>query len=321
MLKRHQSGWGMLKAYKSVGGLGMDTKKLRYFYAVYSLGSMRAASDELDVEQSVISRQIKALEKEIDISLFKRVGRGLVKTDAAKILAEYTEQRIREENIILKRMHQVEKRVLEKITVLSGEGYISALLSQLFSKDNERFEGRISLKLMNMQKLIDSLLKNISYIGMAYGLGVQLDLKVLADKQDPAYVVFSAEHPLAGINCDAVPFISLQKYKVATMTKGFGYRMLLDRALKAENVGFEIGFETNSLAALKEYLQLGLGVGFLRTLDVERELSTGKLCALPTDSKELNEAKTQLVVNKKFDADDNTQRILQELISSQIFKI
>src|SRR3546814_12234223 len=44
----------------------------------------------LSVAQPVLSRQIKALEQELGIDLFYRNGRGIVLTEAGKILQDYS---------------------------------------------------------------------------------------------------------------------------------------------------------------------------------------------------------------------------------------
>ncbi len=55
----------------------MDLKQLRYFVQVAELGSFAKASDVLDVPQPTLSRQIRALELDLRISLLHRNGRGV----------------------------------------------------------------------------------------------------------------------------------------------------------------------------------------------------------------------------------------------------
>ena len=55
--------------------------KLALFVKVTELGSLTHAAAALDLPQSVISRQIRALERQCGASLFRRTGRGVVLTD------------------------------------------------------------------------------------------------------------------------------------------------------------------------------------------------------------------------------------------------
>src|SRR5438067_1870654 len=58
----------------------------RYFAAVAEAGSVRAASRDLNVAASAISRQLILLEAQLGIELFERHGRNLTLTSAGEIL-------------------------------------------------------------------------------------------------------------------------------------------------------------------------------------------------------------------------------------------
>ena len=62
-------------------------KQLRVFEAAVRRESFKEAADELFVTQAAISHQIKALETELGRELFRRQGRGVVPTEAARKFA------------------------------------------------------------------------------------------------------------------------------------------------------------------------------------------------------------------------------------------
>ncbi len=64
----------------------MDWDKLRVFHAVSLAGSFTKATETLNISQSAISRQVNILEEELGTSLFIRVPRGLVLTEAGEAL-------------------------------------------------------------------------------------------------------------------------------------------------------------------------------------------------------------------------------------------
>jgi LysR family transcriptional regulator, glycine cleavage system transcriptional activator len=57
---------------------------LRAFEAAARHLSFTSAAAELNVTQAAVSHQIKALEDRLGLKLFRRVGRGLLLTDAAQ---------------------------------------------------------------------------------------------------------------------------------------------------------------------------------------------------------------------------------------------
>src|SRR5436190_110955 len=68
----------------------MDLRQLRTFSCVAELGSLSKASDTLRVAQPALSRQIKLLEHELRAELFTRNGRGMVLTEAGRLLLART---------------------------------------------------------------------------------------------------------------------------------------------------------------------------------------------------------------------------------------
>ncbi len=67
------------------------TKHLRVFHAVCRLGSMTKAADELRRAQSAVQNSIQQLEEALDVKLFERTTRGMLPTDAGKVLARRVE--------------------------------------------------------------------------------------------------------------------------------------------------------------------------------------------------------------------------------------
>ncbi len=61
---------------------------LKTFEAIARLGGMKKAAWELSVTESAVSRQIRLLEEELGVSLFRRVHRGLVLTPKGHELAK-----------------------------------------------------------------------------------------------------------------------------------------------------------------------------------------------------------------------------------------
>lgn len=69
---------------------GLDWNLIRAFHATVAAGSLSAAARDLGLTQPTLSRQVSALETELGVVLFDRVGRALVLTEVGRKLFELT---------------------------------------------------------------------------------------------------------------------------------------------------------------------------------------------------------------------------------------
>ncbi|MFI6625683.1 LysR family transcriptional regulator [Streptomyces sp. NPDC050528] len=84
--------------------MDLDLRKLRYFVAVAERLHFGRAADELHIAQPVLSRQIRALEQDLGVSLFTRDRHGVELTDAGR-------QLLADAGPLLASTHAVRRRV------------------------------------------------------------------------------------------------------------------------------------------------------------------------------------------------------------------
>lgn len=94
----------------------MDARQLRYFLSVVDHGGMTRAAEALYVAQPSLSQAIRALERELDVELFRRLGRGLELSPAGRALVGPARQvlgGVSETSDAVRRIQQLEEGRLD----------------------------------------------------------------------------------------------------------------------------------------------------------------------------------------------------------------
>lgn len=107
----------------------MDWDKLRIFHAVADAGSLTHAGDVLQLSQSAVSRQIRALEEGLDSVLFHRHARGLILTEQGELLFEATKSMTRTLEATAARIRDAEDEVYGELRVTSTTGFGTLFLA------------------------------------------------------------------------------------------------------------------------------------------------------------------------------------------------
>ncbi|MGJ7528078.1 LysR family transcriptional regulator [Variovorax sp. GB1P17] len=85
----------------------MDIRALKYFVAVAGTGHMTRAAEQLGIQQPPLSLQIKALERELGVLLFKRHPRGVALTDAGRLFQVEALRMLQDMDAMKQRMARV----------------------------------------------------------------------------------------------------------------------------------------------------------------------------------------------------------------------
>ena len=92
----------------------MNVRQLRFFLQIAEIGSVTRAASFLHIAQPALSRQIRQLEDELGVTLFQRSDRGVVLTDAGRLLRDRAVA-------LLRHFERVRQEVRDEFNEPSGE--------------------------------------------------------------------------------------------------------------------------------------------------------------------------------------------------------
>ncbi len=101
----------------------MDWDRLRIFHSVAAAGSLTHAGEQLHLSQSAVSRQIRALEEELNTTLFHRHARGLILTEQGELLFDATSAMVKRLETASARIRDSEEEVFGELRVTTTTGF------------------------------------------------------------------------------------------------------------------------------------------------------------------------------------------------------
>lgn len=132
----------------------MDWDKLRIFHAVADAGSLTHAGERLNLSQSAVSRQIRALEESLNSTLFHRHARGLILTEQGELLFDATRAMSKRLEAASARIRDSEEEVFGELKVTTTTGFGTLWLAPRLTKLYEKYPD-LKIDLMLEERVLD----------------------------------------------------------------------------------------------------------------------------------------------------------------------
>ena len=132
----------------------MDWDKLRIFHAVADAGSLTHAGETLHLSQSAVSRQVRALEEALNVTLFHRHARGLILTEQGELLFDATRSMSKRLDAAAARIRDSEEEVFGELRVTTTIGFGSLWLAPRLSTLYAEFP-ELNIDLMLEERVLD----------------------------------------------------------------------------------------------------------------------------------------------------------------------
>ncbi|AMP04573.1 LysR family transcriptional regulator [Collimonas pratensis] len=120
----------------------ISLRQLKYFVEIVDAGSYTRAAEHLFIAQSALSRQMKELETDMQVSLLQRDSRHIELTEAGQLFYERSKRILEDIENAIVQAHQVGKGEQGRIRVLhSSSVTLSAAMGDIFSRLLTQFPG------------------------------------------------------------------------------------------------------------------------------------------------------------------------------------
>lgn len=268
----------------------MELWQLRTFIAVAETLNFTKASEKLNLTQSAISHQIKALEEEFRVPLFIRAKRGVILTDAGKIALEYAHELIEKAEEMREKVAGREKMLVGRVRVAAATQALVYLFAPLFE---DFIDANANIELVfrttvSTEQTVEDILNGVADVGFASLAVYSPVLQVVELFEDELSLIVGKKHHFA--DKEKISVAELEKERWILFERGASIRRATDDFFKKVKIEPETSLESNDTYFVKLMIEHGLGVSLLPSWAVREEIENGKLAKVKIKKHELKRA-------------------------------
>lgn len=268
---------------------------LRYFVEVAQAGSLSGASERLHVAVSAISRQIAKLEEEAGAPLFERAARGMLLSEAGRLLLAHARRTLLESDSVLQEIAALKGMARNEIRMAAVEGVARIFLPSAMARFRRDWpEVRFDLYVGTPADVARRVAEGSAELGMTFNVERLSGVSVRYSRRAPVHAVMAAGHPLAGRK--SVSLQDLGRYPLALTGPGTTTRHLFEMGCLLESVQLEPTFTCNDSSPLHGFVFGSDAVMLSGYISVAWSLKRDELVAVPISNAQLQSRTLQLHV-------------------------
>ena len=265
----------------------MELVQLKTFRVVADTLNFTRAAERLNLTQSAVSHQIKALETELGEPLFIRAKRGVKLSQAGQVALEYAKRILDDSDALRERLGGKGGALTGRMRAAAATQAFVHLFAPLFEgfmREHPSIEVSFRTTVSTDQTVSD-ILSGSADVGVASLPVYSPTLQVTELFEDELALVVGHAHPLAGSEQATVE--QIEKERLILFERGASIRRATDQFFN--RVGFrpETALESNDVYFIKLMVERGLGISLLPRWAVRDEVMWGWLSALSIEGHRL----------------------------------
>jgi DNA-binding transcriptional LysR family regulator len=242
----------------------MRLEQLRTFLAIAETGNFQQAARRCGITQSTISRQIQALETDLELLLFHRAGQTRLTLTGERLLPR-VRKIVREWEDALEELADLKAGKQPELCVAAIHSvcahYLPPVL-QHFCQDYPEVQLRVtSLGSDRSLKVLKDGLVDLAIVMNNRFLTTSPEMVVDVLYEEPIQVLMGVDHPLA--QHETVPWEALAHYAQVVFKDGYGMQRLVQEQFKRQGITLKVALELNTLDAFRGVIRQGSLIALL----------------------------------------------------------
>lgn len=258
----------------------MNLHHLAIFSTVAATGSLTASARKLHVSQPALSRELKAFESRLGVTLFERHAKGMRLTQAGEVLNRYAVRLFELERAAEAAMREIAGAQLGRLTIGASNTIGTYVLPPVLAAyRRERPQVQITLFVGNTEQVSQGVDDLRFMVGFIEGPLHLHGLRSTVIRHDEIVPVAAPDHPL--LRRERLEASDLSGEALLMREHGSGTRELITTTLRSHGIVPGETMEFGNTEALKRAAVYGGGIAWLPRICMSNELHEGHLHELP----------------------------------------
>ena len=257
-------------------------KRAFYLLEVSSCGGIRAAAEHLHINPSVVSRQVRSLERELGMALLERQGRHMMLTEAGLLVVDsfLAQRRLNSElGDTLSRLRNLQAG---KVVVSVGDGFVDSFINYVMKRVSEHYPDvliEIKTGIYYPREPHEMVANDEVDIAITSGPISDPRLVVHSFERGPLCALVAPFHPLA--RQESVTVAELLQHKLIFLPDVSGSQQFVNALFSAAGQPATPAYRCNLHSVSRRMASAGIGVSFMTAAAARNEVDEGQLRAIP----------------------------------------
>lgn len=257
--------------------MNINLELYKIFYHVALNGSFTRAANELMISQPAISRSIKTLEEQLNITLFVRNHDGITLSKAGKKIFEKVKIAMKQIESIDDDISELEEKYNFTVSIGTTNNIAKNILIPYIKEFHEKYPN-IKIKIYSsspsfLEKDIQNSVIDCAVSTFPLSLISKYERIKICELEDGAFVAKKYEYLLK----KNIKLKDLENLPVLLITKGTNSRAQLDDFFKENDINIKPEMELSGTQLIKIFTESDFGIGIMPKQLLKEELESNKL--------------------------------------------
>jgi DNA-binding transcriptional LysR family regulator len=258
----------------------------KYVDKIAKTGSIRQAAEQLYITPSALNRRLLALEQELGVKVFERLGRGVRLSTAGELFIDHIRKHLSETETLKSQIEDLSGLRRGHVTIACTQAALPFFIPNEIQKYQKKFP-QVNFSVLNKDgtEAAIALLNHTADIALVFDQLRQSDFQTASAIPQSVHAIMAKNHYLASKS--QVSISECLNYPLALPTQKYGLRKTLENIFDKLLTRITPTIEADSYIFLQNYISNSNAIGFELEIGMPQKNSNGLISRpvkLPQDT-------------------------------------